>query len=57
MRREIKRRTSPDWCNCGFKARGKAHEAGFHHLNKKSVYFKAEGIKTNVGDPLNNKMK
>ena len=56
---EKTKRTSKKWCSCGYKNRkGETgdHLGGTHHSELKKVYEKPLGVKTNVGDPLNNRM-
>ena len=52
---EATKRTSKNWCSCGFKNRGNGnHEEGTHHKAGKKVVEVVRGVKTNVGDPGDN---
>ena len=57
--KEKTKRTSKKWCSCGYKNRKDdqgCHSEGTHHSQGKKVSEKVLGVKTNVGDPLNNRM-
>ncbi len=55
MANKAKQEKSKNWCSCGFHKRGKEHETGVHHKSGKHLKDNfGHGVKTDVGDPLNN---